>query len=109
VISHTPLRILRSLLSDAANGVIPHKFKLFATHDILLIAILKQLGVYTVHPSTASTLFFELHKETKHGSDEPEYYVETIFNGKGLTVRGCRKKCDLKSFLYLLESKTYKY
>ena len=60
----------------------------------MLIAILKQLGVYEKHPVPASTLFFEVHKEIKYGTEEPEYFVQTIFNGKWLTVRGGRKKCE---------------
>ena len=105
IITHTAFSNLAELFGKAGKGDIPHKFKLYSTHDVFLIAILKQLGIYTVHPPPASTLFFELHKPDN--DRDTEWFVKIVYNGKVSKPRGCKVNCSYKSFMYLLDGKTY--
>jgi hypothetical protein len=106
LISHNALKLTKKMMEDKIKKRTNKDFKLaiMATHDIMLVAMLKQLGAYTTHPDVASTLIFELHQ---YGPDD--FFVQTIYNNKTLRVGGCNEQCLYKSFKLLLDNKTYKY
>lgn len=96
------LNTISKQASSAAKNMMLHKVAIYLTHDSVLTALLKMLGIYESPPVPSASLFVEVHRE------DSRHFLKFIYDLQEKEIPGCENECSLETFQEIIETRTYK-
>jgi hypothetical protein len=96
------LNTISKQAQSAAKNMMLHKVAIYLTHDSVLTALLKMLGIYDSPPVPSASLFVEVHRE------DSRHFLKFIYDFQEREIPDCENECLLENFKEIVQSRTYK-